>query len=187
MFFNTAWGLILTFALVCLVENILMYAVGWYGYGKRAMYAHNKYLPPGYMIGIVWIGIFAALGYAFFLSYSGDPTVDYLENPKGWNKGCIVIIVVASWCLLYPFMTMFIPAEYIRILNYVSLLMAFVVSLFVFQECVAAFWYTLPLLLWTAYVCFADLMACKDCQGCSMHHLMELDIKVMKKSPLKKM
>lgn len=154
-----AWLVILIFVAVCLAVNIVMYAIGYYsfGKGKRGMYARNKYLPPGFMIGIVWIGIFASLGYAFWLSYTG-PNYEGKTEPNKWNSATIAIIVVASYCLLYPFLTRFMHERYIVVLNLIALLMAAALCIIVVNEYVAAFWYTLPLLVWCSYVVFADVM-----------------------------
>lgn len=152
-----AWLVILIFVAVCLAVNIIMYILGYYGHGKRGIYAKNKYLPPGFMIGIVWIGIFASLGYSFWLSYTGDPFEGKTE-PKKWTAATIAIIVVASYCLLYPFLTYALHERYIVLLNLIALLMAAALSIIVVNECVAAFWYTLPLLVWCSYIVFSDIM-----------------------------
>ncbi len=151
-----AWLVILIFVAVCTAVNIFTYALGIYGKGKRGMYARNKYLPPGFMIGIVWIGIFASLGYSFWLSYYFKPQDE--TEPNKWNSATIAIIVVASYCLLYPFLTRFMHERYIVLLNLIALLMAAALCIIVINEYVAAFWYTLPLLVWCSYVVFADVM-----------------------------
>jgi tryptophan-rich sensory protein len=152
-----SWIVILIFALVCAVVNIFMYMIGWYGKGKHGMYAKNKFLPPGFLIGLIWIGIFASLGYAFYLCYTGDPYEGKTE-PVKWNAANIAIIVVASYCLLYPFLTMIMHERYVVVLNLLALLMAAALAIIVVDECVAAFWYVLPLLVWCSYIVFADVM-----------------------------
>ena len=153
-----AWLVILIFVLVCLGMNVLMYAIGWYGNKKNySMYRKNKFLPPGFLIGIVWIGIFASLGYAFYLAYTGK-NFEGKTEPEKWSAATIAIVVVASYCLFYPFLTMVMHERYIVVLNLIALLMAAALSIIVINEYVAAFWYTLPLLVWCAYVVFADIM-----------------------------
>jgi tryptophan-rich sensory protein len=156
--FDTPLSLILLFSLVCLAVNILFYWIGWYGHGKRGIYQYNKWLPPGFLIGIVWIAIFGALGYSFYLAYTGPPTLDESGNPVKWNASCIAIVVVASYCLFYPFITMVLNDRYAQLLNLIALFMAFSLGIIVIQENVAAFWYVLPLIVWTSYVNFADVM-----------------------------
>ena len=75
-----------------------------------------------------------------------------------WSAATIAIIVVASYCLLYPFLTYALHERYIVLLNLIALLMAAALSIIVVNEYVAAFWYTLPLLVWCAYVVFSDIM-----------------------------
>jgi tryptophan-rich sensory protein len=163
---DQAWGFILLFVLVCLGVNIIMYLIGWYGYGKHGQYSRNKYLPPGFLIGVVWIGIFAALGYSFYLAYSGDSITDPITGDvtktNKWNRACYLIIVVSAYCLIYPILTMFVPEKYVPLLNLIALLMAAALSIVVISERLSAFWYTLPLLAWTAYVNFADVMQYGD-------------------------
>ncbi len=164
--FDTAWSVILLFVLVCLFVNVYMYVIGRYGYGKRGMYSRNRYLPPGFLIGFVWIGVFAALGYSYYLAYTGDPAKDpttgNILNPKKWNRACYLIVVVSAYCLAYPVITMFVPEKYVPLLNLIALFMAAALSIVVISECLAAFWYTLPLLVWCAYVNFADIMQYGD-------------------------
>jgi tryptophan-rich sensory protein len=167
------WYWILLFAGICLVVNILMYYIGHYGHGKRNVYAYNKYLPPGFMIGIVWIVIFGCLGYSAYLSYKGDPELLYNEEyPRKWSQAVILTIVVAAYCLLYPFLTIVVDEKYYQLLNFIALIMAYALGIVVIQEYVAAFWYVLPLIAWTTYVCFADVM-----QGSkALHYIFDMDM-----------
>jgi len=154
-----AWVVILIGVSIAIIANIFYYAIGVYSIkkGKPGMYARNKFLPPGFMIGLVWIGVFASLSYSFYLAYTGDPYVGKTE-PDKWNAANISILVVAGYCLLYPFLTMIIPERYVVVLNLLALLMAAVLAIIVVEQCVAAFWYVLPLLVWCSYVVFADVM-----------------------------
>jgi len=153
-----AWIVILIGISIAILFNILYYVVGIYSFkNKKGMYSRNKYLPPGFLIGIVWIIIFGSLGYSFYLAYTGDPFEGKTE-PTKWNSATIAIIVVASYCLLYPLLNSFMNERYMVVLNLIALLMAAVLSIIVVNECVAAFWYTLPLLAWCSYIVFSDIM-----------------------------
>jgi tryptophan-rich sensory protein len=170
----SSWYFILIFSAIALVVNILMYYIGVYGAGKRkGVYAYNKYLPPGFMIGIIWIVIFGCLGYSFYLSYVGDPDLLYnKEFPRKWSQATILTIVVASYCLLYPFLTIVVDEKYYQLLNFIALVMAYALGIVVIQEYVAAFWYVLPLIAWTTYICFSDIM-----QGSkALHYLFDMDM-----------
>lgn len=158
-----AWFYILLFAAITVLFNILYYFIGIYGHGKHGVYKYNKYLPPGFMIGFVWIIIFGSLGYSWYLSYIGDPSLLYSEEfPRKWSQSTILIIIVAVYCLAYPLLTMYLPERYTQILNLIALFMAYSLGIVVIQEYVAAFWYVLPLIVWTSYVCFADFMQYGD-------------------------
>ena len=156
---------ILIFAVSALVFNIIYYMVGIYGHGKKhTMYKHNKFLPPGFLIGIIWIVVFGSLGYSWYLSFISDPEKLYDKSyPKGWSQAPILTIVVAAYCLLYPLIAHYVHQKYIPLLNFIGLIMAYALGIVVIQEYVAAFWYVLPLIVWTTYVCFADLMQYADC------------------------
>ena len=157
------WIYIIAFALAAVLANILYYFIGIYGHGKTGVYKHNKYLPPGFLIGFIWIAIFASLGYCFKLSMTGDPALLFnTDFPRGWSQSTILIIIVAAYCLAYPLLTMYLPQRYTQILNLIALFMAFALGIVVIQEYVAAFWYVLPLIVWTSYVCFADFMQYGD-------------------------
>ena len=143
------WVAILVFALVCAVLNVFIYMTGVYGKNKNGMYSTNKFLPPGFLIGLVWIGIFAALGNALYVAYSVDDV---------WTTSTIAIIVVASYCLLYPFLTTFLHQRYVVLLNLIALLMAVALAIIVIHENLEAFWYVLPLLVWCFYIVFSDVM-----------------------------
>lgn len=158
------WIYIIGFALVALCFNIFYYIIGIYGKNKHhSVYGMNKYIPPGFLIGIIWIAIFGSLGYSFYLSYIGDPDLLYSKDyPRGWSQAPILIIVVSSYCLLYPLLTKYLHEKYIQLLNFIGLIMAYALGIVVIQEYVAAFWYVLPLIVWTSYVCFADIMQYSD-------------------------
>lgn len=159
------WYYILIGAIICTIANIFYYMIGIYGHGKKhAMYKNNKFLPPGFLIGIIWIVIFGFLSFSFYLSFIGDPSLLYNEEfPRGWSQAPILTIIVAAYCLLYPLIANYVHQKYIPLLNFIGLIMAYALGIVVIQEYVAAFWYVLPLIVWTTYVCFADLMQYADC------------------------
>lgn len=154
-----AWLVILIGLSIAIIANVFYYAIGIYSFrkGKPGMYARNKFLPPGFLIGFVWIAIFASLGYSFYLCYTGDPYVGKTE-PDKWNSANIAILVVGSYCLLYPLLTIIMHERYVVLLNLIALLMAAALAIIVVDKCVAGFWYVLPLLVWCSYVVFADVM-----------------------------
>ena len=155
MIFNMSWSLIILFALVCIVMNIFIYVVGWNGIKMYTAYKHNKLIPPGFVIGIIWVVIFSLLGYAFYLLYSGPPSDN---NPRGWTAGCILLMFTAGYCLLYPIITMIFENKYVSLFNFIGLLFAIALAVVALTEYEAAFWYVLPLLVWTSYIVFVDII-----------------------------
>jgi tryptophan-rich sensory protein len=105
----------------------------------------NAYLPPGYIIGIIWIIIFGLLGYAY-----------YLLSRKSHNKltlGMISIIGVIFFSLWYPFLTQrFSNILVATWLNRFTLLLSVILGSIVYLEYVPVFIYIIPLILWSLYV-----------------------------------
>jgi tryptophan-rich sensory protein len=101
-------------------------------------YEPNKYLPPGYIIGIVWVIILGFLGYAHFLRYCSFTSV------------YIVLIIV--YCLSYPFLTYKKTEEEAWIYNLIALALAFSLFIIVYIDNIYNSLYILPLLLWSTYV-----------------------------------
>lgn len=110
----------------------------------------NPYLPPGYIIGLIWIIIFGFLGYAYYL---------LINKNKTYNLGSISIIILWIFCLLYPFLTNGFSNKYISIiLNILTLFFSLIVGLIVFLESKYIFLYLLPLIFWAIYVNIVTLL-----------------------------
>ena len=159
MAFNSAWSQILLFVGICLIVNI----VSWYFrmWNTKGMeyskYGHNKLLPPGFLIGLIWPVIFGFFGYAHYLTYSANKSK---EHPNGNHSvASVSIIVYAVYCLLYPFLVNnYAPGfeHRARILNFFALIFAFIVGILVLQKSQTAFYYIIPVIVWTGYVNLAD-------------------------------
>jgi len=108
-------------------------------------YKKNKLLPPGYLIGIIWIIILGLLGYSHYLLVSQNNKV---------TVSSVMIIILVIFCLMYPFMTGGLTKKYnnVNILNLITLIFAFIVALNVIVQNRIAFYYMIPLLLWAIYV-----------------------------------
>lgn len=139
----------------CLI-NFYIYLQGWTNTSQKVQ--HNALLPPGYIIGIVWVIILGLLGYAHYLTY---PTY------SSW-----IIIVAVIYCLFYPFLIMDPTTDNIayKILfskptrkhtsktipngfyNFLAFIVAIIVTLTSYQEKQNTIYYTMPFVLWTFYV-----------------------------------
>jgi tryptophan-rich sensory protein len=152
----SAWVQIVIFVVVALLANALWYFVGVYK-SSKGVWCKGSLIPPGYIIGIVWTVIFGALGYAHYLTYREGN-----DGEGGFTVASIAILVVALFCLLYGVAVYYLP-EYIKLLNVTSLVLAFTLGILVINESEAAFWYVLPLIVWSAYVNMAEsLVVCKS-------------------------
>ena len=96
-------------------------------------------LPPGYVVGIVWIVLFAMLGYAHYL-------LRKIGSPASWG-----IVALISLCLLYPFITGLKRREG-KTWDQISLLVGLLVAFWAMQWSMEAFYWIVPYLLWVAYV-----------------------------------
>ena len=100
------------------------------------------YLPPGYLIGLIWTIIFALLGYVHYLLYN-------LNNRTNYGSASIIFILLFS--LFYPVINA-MNAKYGYFLNLISLILSFVVSLIVIRYSLHIFLYLIPLLVWVSFV-----------------------------------
>jgi tryptophan-rich sensory protein len=126
---------------LAVIMNYIIFTNHW-----NKMSTSNDYLPPGSVIGSIWVIIFGLLGYAHFILYS---------NKKWLASGCIVGLLL--FCISYPLLTNGLSnLKFGNILNSLTLILSFVVSIIVFDASRSAFYYMLPLLVWASYVNLAD-------------------------------
>jgi len=141
----SAWIQILIFVIAALVVNIFIYAFGYYK-NHNPFYYRSPMLPPGFIIGIIWLVLFGFFGYAHYLVYKKTET---------FTVANIAIIVVAAFCLFYILIVYYRP-EYTKFLNCLSLILAFTLGILVFNESEDAFWWLIPFIAWSAYVNLTD-------------------------------
>ena len=105
----------------------------------------NPNIPPGGIVGLVWMVLFGILGYVHFKLYS-----------RAGNKlsdGCIIILLFLLYSLAYPFLTSSSENPNVFfVLNLGALLFAAAITTKVYQEDSGLVPYLIPLLLWTGYV-----------------------------------
>lgn len=101
-------------------------------------YEPNKYLPPGYIIGIVWTIILGFLGYAHYLKHNSLTSV--------------YIIVIIIYCLSYPFLTYKRSEEEAQVFNLIAVILAITLFIMLFIDNIYDSLYVLPFLLWCVYV-----------------------------------
>ena len=95
---------------------------------------NNKNLPPGYIIGIVWIFILGLLGYLHYLFYNSIISK--------------IIFITIVYCLLYPFLTSNLT-NIDNIYNIIAFLLATVILFITYHKNKFA---AIPFFVWTLYV-----------------------------------
>ncbi len=162
----SAFGIVMLFITAAIVINFVSYYFGaWKGSsgtpqssttpqsssGTPAVFwklYQNKLIPPGFVIGLVWIFIFGMLGYCFYkLTDKNDGTVSFAG---------IAILVYGVFALLYPFFTYASREKNANVINYIAVVGALVLGIIVIEEDVGSFYFLLPLLLWVSYVGLTD-------------------------------
>lgn len=122
--------------ITAVIINVIIYTQGWNNSQKDSETA--KLLPPGYAIAIIWVFILGLLGYTHYLVYRS-----YVS---------FFIVGVILYCLAYPFLTNGLQANRGDFYNIIALILAIMVSIFVFMKNKKAVIYTIPFLIWAAYV-----------------------------------
>jgi tryptophan-rich sensory protein len=116
-----------------------------YTFGIRGMEKSNPFIPPGYIVGSIWVVILGLLGYVHYLLYSIDNKITFAS---------LFTIFVILFCISYPFITG-LKEKNASLLNLISLILAFTLGLLVIVQSKYIFIYTVPLIVWTSYVNFA--------------------------------
>jgi tryptophan-rich sensory protein len=110
----------------------------------------NPYIPPGYIVGIIWIIIFGLLGYVHYKLYK-------LNNSS--TRASLFTIFVIIFSLSYPLITNLKFKSGI-LLDLFTLIFAFILGLLVLDESKEIFIYIIPLIVWAIYVNIADVIEC---------------------------
>ena len=129
---NFLWHIFIPIILAIII-NFYIYTQGWNNNNEK-----SKWLPPGYIIGIVWIIILGLLGYIHFLMY---PSI------QSW-----IIVFAISYCLAYPFLTSGLKDTNSKIYNIIALIIAIIVFISVFYKNKLTSLLSFPFLVWTLYV-----------------------------------
>ena len=119
--------------ILAIVLNFYIYTQGW----NKNKEPNNK-LPPGYIIGFIWIIILGLLGYIHFLLY---PSV------YSW-----IIVLTILYCLSYPFLTARLQNTDNIIYNVIALILAIMITIIMYYKNNSNIIYSIPFLLWTFYV-----------------------------------
>ena len=117
---------------LAIIVNLLIYT-----FGLVPTQPQNKFIPPGYIVGSIWIVLFGLLGYIHHR----------LGNYSSYASVSIYVFII--YALLYPFLT---GLRNMDIYNKIALVLAFLSSLLLYNENTHLIPYILPLLAWVTYV-----------------------------------
>jgi tryptophan-rich sensory protein len=104
---------------------------------------YKKFLPPGYIIGCIWLIIFGLLGYVHYLIYK--------QNDNKITITSLFICFIILFCLSYPLITGLKVKSGI-IMNLLSLILGFILGIVIITQSKYAFLFVLPLIIWASYV-----------------------------------
>ena len=108
-----------------------------------------KYLPPGSVIGTVWIILLGLLGYIYSLIDNKD---------KSMNTQKILIILLTIFCLSYSILTANSTIRFSKNYNYLTLIFVLTVYYSLYTKYPKISYYLIPLLCWVLYVNIITLL-----------------------------
>jgi len=123
--------------ILALTINLITYITGTW---RMRDNEPNKLLPPGFVVGTVWMILFGILGYVLYLL-------------RGNAAGSMVTIIFLIYALAYNYL----PVSLFNLWNLIALLLAFmiVITVLLTEPSTKFTKYVLllsPLLAWTIYV-----------------------------------
>lgn len=126
--------------LAAVFVNIGMYSLNWRG---AVTSRSNRYLPPGWVVGSVWVILLGLLGYAHFLAQS-----------QRRHSAAFALLVLIMWCIAYPLLTLWISTA---VMDVLSLIVAWAVAVIVHASVgLPCTFYLAPTLAWVSYVAITD-------------------------------
>lgn len=130
------YSLIFLFSLLAIAINTMIYNKQFVNTKPQT----SKYLPPGYIVGSIWVLLFGLLGYIIYR----------LQNYT--SVASISIYGFILFSVLYPFITKLSPGSLSDMFNKIAFLLACSVCYLVYSENPGLTLYLLPLFFWMVYV-----------------------------------
>ena len=144
---------ILVPVLTAIIMNGIIYTFGINKYSEKTEKNKiNPYIPPGYVIGTIWVIILGLLGYLHYLVYKKYDSITFTS---------LLIIFTILFCISYPLITG-LRVKSGLLLNLITLILSFILALFVITESKYMFIYLIPLLVWASYVNIAFTIQCSE-------------------------
>ena len=95
----------------------------------------NPLIPPGWIVGVIWVILFALLGYAHYLTW--------------FSATSMMIVVVLLYSLSYPFIT---RLKQRLIYDVIALILASILCIVGAYQYKNVVIYLVPLFIWASYV-----------------------------------
>ena len=141
----------IAFPIICaIIMNVIIYSFKWNVRTSEGK-INNPLIPPGYIVGSVWIIIFGLLGYVHYLLYKQNNGVSFVS---------ISVVCFFIFCLLYPVLTSGLSKQNANMLNLLTLILSFSLAIVLVKTLPSTFKYIIPLLLWASYVNITDAIQC---------------------------
>jgi tryptophan-rich sensory protein len=130
--------------LLAIILNIIIFSYGWNKIYTK--YKRNKLLPPGGIVGIIWMILFGLLGYVNYslITMKNKTQITYLTS------GFLILFII--FCLSYPFLTNGLQEKNAYLLNVLTLILSIILFIMVYTQSKTISYYLIPLLLWALYV-----------------------------------
>lgn len=131
--------------IVAIILNLIIFNLEWNNNSQET----SPLLPPGWMIGVIWVIILGILGYALYLTVGLKDTV---------SSVLIVLLILA--CLAYPFYTSGLTMNSsAKLGNILTLIASYIVAISVARRSPSVFPYMIPILIWGSYVNVSDAIS----------------------------
>lgn len=92
---------------LCLVVNAFVFGLGWDTDTVREV----PFAPPGYVVGIVWVTLFALIGASWWLLRLAG------EDARGVRNWLVFLIL---FCFAYPFYTLGLSSEILGLMGNIA-------------------------------------------------------------------
>lgn len=129
--------------LAAVVVNAIIFYFKWNRDNGRGV--TYKYLPPGWMVGSIWIVLLGLLGYVRWMVRNDTPA-----------QSTVTFLIV--FCVMYPFYTLGLKDNIGRVMNVITLIVAFSSALVVLNVNINAMTAMIPLLMWASYVNITQIL-----------------------------
>jgi tryptophan-rich sensory protein len=135
--------------LIPIILGIIMNAIIYIFKLNKKEESTIKWIPPGYIIGIIWIILLGLLGYIHYLLY---------DLTKNINIAMVFVLILITYCISYPLITQ-LKENKLIFYNMIGLILSYLTGFIIIFYSKYIFLFLVPLLLWITYI---NLIFVKD-------------------------